>query len=177
MRDLSPYWGMERSKGCPSKGDSEELAASLWLLTLEVVGLNTIKEFCNNSQDTEAPRVPCPPSDKWITYTMKPYPAIKQNGVLPCTAVWMGLESIMLGEIRERQILYDIPYMGASLVAQMVKNPLEMQETWVWSLGWKDPWRRAWQPIPVFLPGESLWTEEPGKLQSLGSQSWTWLSN
>ena len=30
----------------------------------------------------------------------------------------------------------------------------------------KIPWRRAWQPIPVFLPGEhsSLWTEEPGEL-------------
>ena len=31
-------------------------------------------------------------------------------------------------------------------------------------------WRRAWQPIPVFLPGESLWTEEPGRLQSTGSK-------
>ena len=30
--------------------------------------------------------------------------------------------------------------------------------------------RRAWQPTPVFLPGESPWTEEPGELQSLGSQ-------
>ena len=28
---------------------------------------------------------------------------------------------------------------GASLVAQMVKNPPAMQETWVWSLGWEDP--------------------------------------
>ena len=28
----------------------------------------------------------------------------------------------------------------------------------------------AWQPTPVFLPGESLWTEEPGRLQSTGSQ-------
>ena len=26
----------------------------------------------------------------------------------------------------------------------------------------KIPWRRAWQPTPVFLPGESPWTEEPG---------------
>ena len=34
----------------------------------------------------------------------------------------------------------------------------------------KIPWRRAWQPTPVFLPGESPWTEEPGGLQSLGSQ-------
>ena len=31
-------------------------------------------------------------------------------------------------------------------------------------------WRRAWQPTPVFLPGESSWTEEPGGLQSMGSQ-------
>ena len=32
------------------------------------------------------------------------------------------------------------------------------------------PWRRAWQPIPVFLPGESPRTEEPGRLQFMGSQ-------
>ena len=30
-----------------------------------------------------------------------------------------------------------------------------MQETWVRSLGQEDPWRREWQPNPVFLPGES----------------------
>ena len=34
----------------------------------------------------------------------------------------------------------------------------------------KIPWRRAWQPTPVFLPGESPWTEEPGGLQSVESQ-------
>ena len=34
----------------------------------------------------------------------------------------------------------------------------------------KIPWRRAWQPTPVFLPGESPWIEEPGGLQSMGSQ-------
>ena len=28
--------------------------------------------------------------------------------------------------------------------------------------------RRAWQPTPVFLPGESPWTEEPGRLQHIG---------
>ena len=31
-------------------------------------------------------------------------------------------------------------------------------------------WRREWQPTPIFLPGESPWTEEPGGLQSRGSQ-------
>ena len=42
------------------------------------------------------------------------------------------------------------------------------------------PWRRAWQPTLVFLPGEShgLWTEEPGGLQSMGSQKrWACLSD
>ena len=34
----------------------------------------------------------------------------------------------------------------------------------------KIPWRRTWQPTPVFLPGESPWTEEPGELQSMGLQ-------
>ena len=58
---------------------------------------------------------------------------------------------------------------GASLIAQLVKNPSAMQETWVWSLDWKIPWRRAWQPTPV-LSGESPWTEEPGGLQLMGSQ-------
>ena len=30
----------------------------------------------------------------------------------------------------------------------------ETQETWVHSLGWEDPWRTKWQPLPVFLPGK-----------------------
>ena len=34
----------------------------------------------------------------------------------------------------------------------------------------KIPWKRAWQPIPVFLPGEFPWTEKPGGLQHMGSQ-------
>ena len=48
--------------------------------------------------------------------------------------------------------------MLASQVALVVKNPPAMQEIkrhrfnpWVGKI----PWRRAWQPTPVFLPGES----------------------
>ena len=40
----------------------------------------------------------------------------------------------------------------------------------------KSTLRRAWQPSPVFLPGESPWTEEPGGLPSMVSQSQTRLS-
>ena len=45
-----------------------------------------------------------------------------------------------------------------------------MQETWVWSLVGKILWRKAWQPTLVFFSGESPWTEEPGWLQTMGSQ-------
>ena len=66
-------------------------------------------------------------------------------------------------------------------MAQMVKNLPAEQETWVPSLGWDDPLEEGmalqYTPTPVFLPGESPSTEEPGGLQSLGSQSWTLLSN
>ena len=37
----------------------------------------------------------------------------------------------------------------------MVKNPPAKQETWVLSLVEKVPWRKEWQPTPVFLPGGS----------------------
>ena len=41
-----------------------------------------------------------------------------------------------------------------------------------------DPWRRAWQPTTVLLPGESPWTEEPPRLQSMGiARSQTQLSD
>ena len=42
----------------------------------------------------------------------------------------------------------------SSLVAQLVKNLPAMWETWVWSLGWEDPWGRERLPTPVFWPGE-----------------------
>ena len=41
---------------------------------------------------------------------------------------------------------------------------------WVQSLGWKNRWNRAWQPTPVFLPGEFL-----GQRRLVGSspEGWT----
>ena len=44
--------------------------------------------------------------------------------------------------------------------------------------GGKIPWRRAWQPTPVFWPVESPWTRERDRLQSMGvAKSQTPLSN
>ena len=58
-----------------------------------------------------------------------------------------------------------------SLVAQTVKDLLAMQETWVWSLGWKDPLEKGMVTYSSILAcGILLQTEEPGRLQSMGSQ-------
>ena len=55
-------------------------------------------------------------------------------------------------------------------MAQTVKNLPAMKETWVRSLAQEDPLEKGMAiPIPVFLPGKPPWTEEPGRLQSLGS--------
>ena len=59
---------------------------------------------------------------------------------------------------------------GASLVAQMVKNPPAMQETRVLSLGREDPLEMGMKTHPSFLAWRIPWTEEPGGLQSVGSQ-------
>ena len=53
-----------------------------------------------------------------------------------------------------------------------------MQETWVQSLGWKDPLEEEMATHSSILAWEIPWTEEPDRLQSMGSQkSGTQLSN
>ena len=67
----------------------------------------------------------------------------------------------------------------ASLVAQMVKNLLAIQETWVWSLGGEDPLEKEMATRSSILAWRILWTEEPGGLQSMGSQRvwYDWVTN
>ena len=85
---------------------------------------------------------------------------------------------ICIWKLRHSSLHFNTSNEKASLVAQLVKNLPAMRETRVQFLGREDPLEgRAWQPTPVFLPRESPWTEEPGRLQSLGSQSQTWLND
>ena len=61
----------------------------------------------------------------------------------------------------------------ASLVAQWIKNLLAVwksQKTWVWFLGWEDPLREGHGSPLQYSFLENPWTEEPGRLQSMGSQ-------
>ena len=58
----------------------------------------------------------------------------------------------------------------ASLVAQMAKNLLTMQEIWVQSLGWEDLPEKEMATHSTIPAWRIPWMEEPGGLQSLGSQ-------
>ena len=58
----------------------------------------------------------------------------------------------------------------ASQVAQMVKNLPAVQETWVGYLAREDPLEKGMATHSSILARRSLWTEEPGGLQSMGSQ-------
>ena len=62
------------------------------------------------------------------------------------------------------------PSFWASLVAQMVKNLPVVWETQVWSLGWEDPLEKGMAAHSSMLAWKIPWTDEPGKLQSMGSQ-------
>ena len=75
-----------------------------------------------------------------------------------------------LGRSSGEGIGYPLLYSWASLVAQLIKNPSAMQETWVRSLGWDDPLEKEMATHSSILIWKIPWVEEPGGLQSLGSQ-------
>ena len=63
--------------------------------------------------------------------------------------------------------------MRASLVAQTLKNLPTAWETWVQSMGWEDPLEKEVTTHSNTLAWRNPWTEDPGGLQSMVSQSWT----
>ena len=61
-------------------------------------------------------------------------------------------------------------------MAQLVKSPLAVRETWVRSLGWEDPLEESMPAHSRILAWRIPWTEEPGRLEPRGSPSQTGLS-
>ena len=49
-------------------------------------------------------------------------------------------------------------------------NPPAAQETWVWPPSWEDPLEEGMATHSSILAWRNPWTEEPGGLQSMGSQ-------
>ena len=63
-----------------------------------------------------------------------------------------------------------LPKSKVSLMAQRLKRLPTMWETWVRSLGWEDPLEKEMATHSSILAWRIPWTEEPGGLQSTGSQ-------
>ena len=92
------------------------------------------------------------------------------------TAVTSILEHVCFSTQRnfrgpsEGGVLLKINHVRVSLVAQMVKNLPAMLETWVQSLGWEDPLENGMATHSSILAWRIPWADEPGGLQSMGSQ-------
>ena len=56
-------------------------------------------------------------------------------------------------------------------MSQTVKNLPAMWETWFQSLGWEDPLEKGMGAYSTILAWRIPWKEEPGRLQSMGSQT------
>ena len=76
------------------------------------------------------------------------------------------------GRRRTRHVVFiSSPFLPASLVAQMVKPLPAMWETWVQSVGREDPLEKEMATHSGTLAWKIPWTEEPGRLQSMGLQT------
>ena len=64
---------------------------------------------------------------------------------------------------------YTFQFSWVSLVAQLVKNPPAMWETWVQSLGWEDSLEKQMATHSSTLAWRIPWIEEPGRLKSMRS--------
>ena len=136
-------------------------------------------------QDSQAGNIPW--RRKWLSITVsttywhlpRALPATKQQGHLPFASVETevsliaqlvklsacnaGDPSLVPGSGRSpgEGLALPAPVFLGFLVAQLVKNPPAMRETWIRSLGWEDP-QKGKANTPVFWPGEfhglySLW--------------------
>ena len=90
------------------------------------------------------------------------------NFFCTCSPV-LKISRVDISPFFEADSLMSLYIERASLVAQTVKNLLAVQEFSPW-VG-KIPQMRAWQSTPVFLPGKSPGTKEPGGLESMGWQT------
>ena len=84
---------------------------------------------------------------------------IKNSQIIPFAATWMEWEIIVLNKVsqQEKDKYHVLLLIWASQVALVVKNPPAKKHRRLRFSPWvrKIPWRKAWQPTPKFLRGES----------------------
>ena len=107
----------------------------------------------------------------WETIALVGAPSsVTVGGATQQTGESMDIDSCSDTAIGSRPNCSVLCVSRASLVAQMVKNLPAMQETWVQSPGWEDPLEEVMATHCSILAWKFPETEEPGGLQSTGSQ-------
>ena len=108
----------------------------LWVISLFILDMKI--------QDIERQRI-SPRSHSWWE-VMLIYNPLCLNPAWHQVILFQGKPRIKITTTSEEIILK----FGFS-TGSVVKNPPAMQETWVWSLVWKIPWRKRREPTPIFL--------------------------
>ena len=91
-----------------------------------------------------------------------------QESLVCCSSCCCRVGNKLTTEWMNKCLFIHLPFMS-SLVAQLVRNPPAMRETWVRSLGWEDPLVKGKATHSRILAWAITGTEEPGGLQSVGS--------
>ena len=86
---------------------------------------------------------------------------LKSRDIIPCSQI----RRLIIVKVSVLPMNIQGNPLGLTGLISLLRGDSQVFHPWVGKI----PWRRAGQPTPVFLPEES-WTEEPGRLQSMGSQ-------
>ena len=112
---------------------------------------------------------------------MEHYSVLKRREIQSHVTTWMHLEDSMLSKISQSQKTNSVKYKVSSVgstgvkesVCQCTRHKSRGFDPWVGKM----PWRRNWQPTPVFLPGKSM---DRGAWRAMVcgvTKSQTWLSD
>ena len=148
------------------------------LVALQLHGLQLTNLLCpwGFSRQKFWSVLPCPPPGDLANPGIEPRSPTLQEDSLPSEPpgkpnFWVYENHQRLEACLSSFIFVNLCYIGlASLVAQRVKHLPAMQETWVPSLGQEDPLEKEMATHSSILAWRIPWTEEPGRLQSRGSQ-------
>ena len=117
--------------------------------------------FSYTSQDTPY---------SWIELFFYSLACVSCEVALSCQLMLDFVFHVLGGLTVFRTLCPSVKHIWISLVAQTIKCLPAMRETWVWFLGWEDPLEGEMAIHSSTLAWKIPWMEEPGRLQSMGSQ-------
>ena len=158
-------------KVCPSS------SPLYWWCHPDISYSDTLFSFCPHSFPASGTFLESAVHIRWPKYwsfSFSTSPSKDYLGLISLKIGWFDLVAVQRSlrsllkhhSIQRHQFFSTPPSLWASLVAQMVKNPPAMWETWVWSLDWEDSLKKGMATHSSILACRIPWTEEPRRLQS-----------